>query len=191
MKHLTLSELGDILPHAAALSDVSETHGTLCGMLCSDRAMASEKWLSQATAEIDPEDTQVDSLSEGLTRLYRQSLAALEATDMSFSPLLPDDEYPIDQRTQALALWCQGYLYGLSIGKLPAQNQLPHDVREIMSDFSEISRATLEEGENPEETEHAYAELVEFVRVGVQLVFEELRSPKATTPLPPGHPRDE
>ncbi len=31
-------------------------------------------------------------------------------------------------------------------------------------------------GESEEDNESAYAELVEFVRVGVQLVFEELES---------------
>ena len=179
MKHLTLGELGDLLPRAMALSDVSEIHGTLCGVLCSDRALGLEAWLAQTTAEIDPEEAQVESCRDSLNRLYRQTLADLESTDMPFSPLLPDDAYPLDQRAQALALWCQGFLYGLNLGQLPTHSRLPDDVKEIMRDFSEISRATIDDGENPEEAERAYAEIVEFVRVGVQLVFEELLSHSA------------
>jgi uncharacterized protein YgfB (UPF0149 family) len=43
-----------------------------------------------------------------------------------------------------------------------------------MQDFAEIARVTLGEDETELEAEAAYAELVEFVRVSVQLLFEEL-----------------
>ena len=48
------------------------------------------------------------------------------------------------------------------------------DVGEIVRDFTEISRATGDEAEADESNEQAYAELVEFIRVGAQVVFEEL-----------------
>ena len=53
-----------------------------------------------------------------------------------------------------------------------------------MRDFIEISRAEVEDVAPDESNENAYAELVEFVRVGVQLLFEELavaRAPAAPT----------
>jgi hypothetical protein len=46
------------------------------------------------------------------------------------------------------------------------------------------------DGEEEEQNESAYAELVEFVRVGVQIVFEELeslRAPQPEQPEPPLH----
>lgn len=46
--------------------------------------------------------------------------------------------------------------------------------REIIGDFAEIARATVSQAETEPEGEAAYAELVEFVRVSVQLMFEEL-----------------
>jgi uncharacterized protein YgfB (UPF0149 family) len=54
-------------------------------------------------------------------------------------------------------------------------------------DFIEISHAGVEEEASDEANEAAYAELVEFVRVGVQLLFEELgvaRAPAAPTAAP-------
>ena len=42
-----------------------------------------------------------------------------------------------------------------------------------MEDFGEIARVTLGDDETDLEAEAAYTELVEFVRVSVQLVFEE------------------
>ena len=46
--------------------------------------------------------------------------------------------------------------------------------QDIIRDFSEISRAAFTDDETEAEAEAAYMEVVEFVRVSVQLVFEEL-----------------
>ena len=45
---------------------------------------------------------------------------------------------------------------------------------EVVRDFDEITRVDVDGGDSEEQNESAYAELVEFVRVGVQLVFDEL-----------------
>ena len=47
-------------------------------------------------------------------------------------------------------------------------------IRDIVTDFSEITRASFSSEETEEEGEAALVELVEYVRVSVQLVFEEL-----------------
>jgi uncharacterized protein YgfB (UPF0149 family) len=48
------------------------------------------------------------------------------------------------------------------------------DVGEIVRDFTEISRATGDDADADESNEQAYTELVEFIRVAAQVVFEEL-----------------
>jgi uncharacterized protein YgfB (UPF0149 family) len=48
------------------------------------------------------------------------------------------------------------------------------NVREILADFKEIARAVGDDAAAGEDDEAAWAELVEFVRVSVQLVFDEL-----------------
>jgi hypothetical protein len=65
--------------------------------------------------------------------------------------------------------------------------RLPGEVGEIVRDLSEITRVGVDTDQNSEQNESAYAELVEFVRVGVQLVFEEL-SPLRDQPSSPGAP---
>ena len=93
---------------------------------------------------------------------------------MELELLLPADEQPIDVRTAALAQWCQGFLYGLGAGSVADASDLPGDVGEIVRDLGEISRAGVDATQDEESNEAAYTELVEFVRVGVQLLFEEL-----------------
>ena len=55
-------------------------------------------------------------------------------------------------------------------------------VGEILRDFAEISRAGLAETEvdGGNEPDFALAELIEYVRVGVQIVFEDLAPRRVT-----------
>jgi uncharacterized protein YgfB (UPF0149 family) len=100
---------------------------------------------------------------------------------MEFTPLLPDDDVSLALRTDALAHWAQGFLYGLAMGEIGRNPSLPGTVREILGDFAEISRATLSTDGDPadvyvgdEADEEAFFELHEFVRAGVQLVYDDL-----------------
>ena len=50
-------------------------------------------------------------------------------------------------------------------------------MQEVIADFAELTRAGINisgEEDEPEINENAYAELMEYVRVSVQLVYEEL-----------------
>jgi len=67
-----------------------------------------------------------------------------------------------------------GFLYGLGTGQISDLDALNGDVGEIVRDFTEISRATGDDADEDESNEQAYAELVEFIRVAAQVVFEEL-----------------
>ena len=59
---------------------------------------------------------------------------------------------------------------------------LPGEAGEIVRDLSEITRVGVDAEDSLESNEGAYAELVEFVRVGVQLLFEELEPLRAQPP---------
>jgi len=156
--------------------DASEAHGCLCGALCAQPGFPATEW----AAEVLPDDAAGAAavpLLELLSELREATLAALSGDEMDFRPLLPADTDPLDERVRGLASWCSGFLYGL--GRSGMLDRLPGDLGEILSDFSEISRATLAWGEGGEEAERDYAELVEFVRASVQLAYEELAPQRA------------
>jgi uncharacterized protein YgfB (UPF0149 family) len=104
---------------------------------------------------------------------------------MQFDLLIPDDDEPIEARTEALTLWCNGFVYGLGSGGATDPERLPGDAGEIVRDLAQIMRAGVDEREATEANESALAELVEFVRVGVQVVFEELRTLRQPRPTRP------
>jgi len=179
MNAATYTEIQRLLSEQRALTDAAEAHGTLAGGLCAAVGYRFDDWLQ----EILP-DGSVDALSSAFLRqLYLETAGALEGPEMQFELLLPEDAEPIDSRTAALGQWCQGFLYGLGTGAIQDASALPGEIGEIVRDMTEITHAGVDEEQAEETNESAYAELVEFVRVGVQLVFEELGPLR--DPLPP------
>jgi uncharacterized protein len=173
------THIRELLARARSLADAAEAHGTLAGCLCGAAGYGFEDWLREILPEGRADAAAVATLRE----LYTGTAQALLQPDMEFELLLPGDDEPIDARTAALAEWCQGFLYGLGAGGIPDAAGLPGEAGEVVRDFAEITRAGVDAGEEQESNESACAELVEFVRVGVQLLFEELAS--ARRPVAP------
>jgi uncharacterized protein len=177
------NQIQQLLTQERSLADAAEAHGTLAGCLCGTAGYRVEDWLR----EILPEGRAAPATAAVLEQLFAATAGALLHPDMEFELLLPADEQHIEVRTAALAQWCQGFLYGVGAGAITDATELPGDVGEIVRDFVEISRAGVDATQDEESNEAAYAELVEFVRVGVQLLFEELgalRRPPAPAAAP-------
>jgi len=179
MTAVSYGDLDRALDDAGSDIDAAEAHGCLCGALCAERSFPAAEW----AAEILPDEA-VDSPPAGVLELLEDlrnaTFEALAGGQMAFEPMLPVDSGPLDARVEALATWCSGFLYGL--GRVGALGELSGDLPEILADFSEISRAAVGPGEGGEQAERDYAELVEFVRAGVQLAWEELAPRRAAPP---------
>src|SRR5882757_2635352 len=183
MNQPSYTEIQRVLTDERSMTDAAEAHGTLAGCLCAAVGYRFEDWL----LEILPEGRAHPLANAALRELYLETSGALEGSDMEFDLLLPEDEASLDTRTVALAQWCQGFLYGLGGSAIPDAGGLPGEIGEIVRDLTEITRVGVDSGQSEESNESAYAELVEFVRVGVQLVFEEL-GPLRDSPSSPGAP---
>jgi uncharacterized protein len=163
------------LAQSRSLTDAAEAHGTLAGALCSARGYRLEDWL----AEILPDGRATQDAGATLRDVFHGTRDALDDDELGFQPLLPSDEDPLEARTAALGEWCHGFLYGLGAGALPDLKGMDGEVGEIVRDFTEITKVGVDEQSGEEANESAYVELLEFVRMGVQILFEELRSLRA------------
>jgi len=168
---LRYDELADALSRLGFPQEPAEYHGALCGALC-----------VREPAEIDPlrllEGAKGVAGGEGaaqaLDRLRGESAEAFSGTEMAFEPLLPDDEEELARRVRALSAWCEGFLFGLASGKPLSMKSVSPELKEIVRDFTEFTRAGVDDDDDGEIEENAYAELVEYIRVGAQLVYLEL-----------------
>jgi yecA family protein len=184
MLTVTFDELEAALSASHAPLPAGEVHGSLCGALAANDTLDSADWLQEILPEGGSGDDELGPRNL-LETLFNETAAALAGTDMEFAPLLPDDERPLEQRVAALAAWCSGFLSGLgSSGSLPPVEALPPAVGELLRDLTEINRAVPDTDEPEESSEASYAELVEYLRAGAQLVFEELTSHRQR-PRPP------
>lgn len=173
MSGVNFSELEGVLAAAGCGADAAQCHATLTGLLCAGPVLPQD-WPAQIAGGGDDDAT----CREALTRLEKIVRAELGGGEMAFDLALPDDNEPLTTRAAALARWCQGFIVGLTLGGVETGRPLPGDVGEVVSDFSTLAQAT-HDGVAEEDDEQAYAELCEFVRVGAQLVFEELRARRA------------
>ena len=178
---LAFDEIERALAAGGSSVHAAEAHGCLCGALCARRVYLPSEWLEEILA--DPADeTAVARIAGPLGALYARSGADLAGTDLEFSPLLPDDDLPMRQRIEALTEWCQGFLYGFgAAGTLP-KAALSDDVAEFLTDVAELTRVDTADSSADEAEEEAYAELVEYLRVGVQLVYDQLEGARASQP---------
>lgn len=145
-------------------------HGALCGALCRQKPDD----LNPAALLDDPEAPLATPERDELLRLRDETIAALTDLQSVFAPMLPDDAVGLAERAAALGAWCEGFLYGLA-GRIKLNlRDCSEEVREIVKDFTEFTRSSLDAGDDDEGEENAYAELVEYIRVGAQLVFMEL-----------------
>lgn len=168
-------QLEAALRQAGAMGSAAESHGTLCGLLTASDAAARDKWI-QVTFESSglPADVRPE-----IDDVYVGARGALASMDMEFEPLLPPDERSASERTEALGQWCQGFLYGLSLAGFKSWRELPGDAREILSDLSEIAKV---DPASAGDDDAALMEVVEYVRVGVQTVYEAFHAPPPTAP---------
>jgi len=178
MLQVTFAEMVRVLEGLGSSVPAAEAHGCLVGALSTIQHYPMERWLEEIIP--DEERRADDDSQQALRLLYADTLNALRGEDMDFELLLPDDDIPLASRAGGLSQWCQGFLYGFGTGQAnsgaPKEEDLPANVNEILNDLTHIGRASVEiEGDGDNESEEeAYAEVVEYVRVGVQLIHDEL-----------------
>lgn len=144
----------------------AEFHGTVCGRLCAAPEGATTGRLGHG------QDSGEDEAL--LNQVKDEALNSLLDPEMGFSPLLPDDGEGLRQRVEALGKWCSGFVYGVATVEDVNLEELSGEVQEVLRDLTQISRAGLTPDADAEADEEAYAEIVEYVRIGAQLVFMEI-----------------
>lgn len=170
----TLESLGLILLQANADCTASELHGVLTGLLASGARLNRVALMKNLEAHADPQQAFNDDVIAGLWQLQLSTLEDLGADELSFQPMLPEDDEPLSERVTAIGDFCRGFLAGFGIGVDAKHSFLAEaTTRETLQDISEIARVDCADEED-EEGEEAYAELCEFVRLAVIHFFDEL-----------------
>lgn len=176
---IPFDELADRLVELGSGSHPSELHGLLCGLLAGGERPGVEAWQRQAGSMLTDEPLDEVSL-ELFARMYEQTRTQLEQGDFGIQVLLPDDDESMEQRTEALGLWCHGFLSGF--GESAANQKLSEEMNGILHDFSEI--AQIQESDESDETERFFLDVSEYVRMALLNVFAEMNANNEAAPAP-------
>ncbi len=169
--------LEDALRQCGSNWDASQTHGLLSGRLAIAGSDSGFDWLSQVLEGTAQADTIRDECESMLGQLFEVTYRQLTERQSGFEPLLPSEDDGTAVRATALAHWCEGFLHGLVAAHNgdELKTRLAADpLADIIKDMLQITRASADEDDDTESDDSAYTELVEYVRVAAQLVYEEL-----------------
>ncbi len=162
----------DLLAESLGQGEPAELHGLLCGQLCARPRLPPQVWLDTALVETDADA----AVAEILQQLYDTTARQLDDPQFQLQLLLPDDAESLEVRLEALAGWGHGFLTGLGLGGLKNFKTLSGEAGEFLRDLDDIIRVDFDASAGEEADETAYAEIIEYLRVGVLLVHQTLRS---------------
>ncbi len=172
-------EADRLLHEAGVTTSAAETHGIIAGVLSAPRG-AGVAWQELVLGRKRTKNRDVpEALTQLLATVHRSTYAHLSGVECDFELLLPGDDHGLAEQIEGLTDWCRGYLFGLHAGGVMEAANLPGDAGEVIRDITRISEAELDGALADEEEARALTEIVEYLRVGVQLVFEELQPPAA------------
>ncbi len=192
---MDFQEVNEALAPYAELESPAFIQGMLIGLICGDNDIQEAVWIKKLV-----EEAQIKSVKESFLRaldgMFQETNKGLNGSGFELEFCIPDDNESLIFRAAMLGQLCEGILYGLGlIGALnDSENKIPQNVRELVDDLGQISRIDVagmdaEKGATEQE-ESDFMELVEFVKVGVLTINEEL-NPTQAAPVMDDMPENE
>ena len=177
----SFEKITQTLEAADLYTNASETHGILSGLVCGGVKLDDQSWRGLFNDVVN-EGMGLPSNAQRLVEsVYGQVVNQITDDGLGFQLLLPDDDVPLDERAEAMAQWAQGFLVGFGMVQ-QALNQASDEIQELIRDIRDISQVSLDFEQEDEDSEIAFAEIVEYLRVGGMLCFNTF-SRKSATPV--------
>ena len=174
---LDFSSVQAILTTESVEAHAAEIHGVLTGLICAGFEFESNDYIAMVNDMLNNAEGLPAKVKSIVKNIYSDIWQNILDDSYSFQLMLPDDDDSIIERGHALGKWVQGFNLGFGL----QQNKnatFSEDVKEVLSDFGEIANLS-DEMEEDEDTEQAYFEIAEYVRISALLCFTELGSPPA------------
>lgn len=172
---LRYSEMNAALQRINYVHGASGCHGMFCGVLVVDSTFPFSICLEEVLTNID--STDIFGVEEKRILLHAFEVTRTQLLDpgLGFSLLLPRDDAALEHRVQAVAQWCDGFLFGMALSGVSAETELSQDSCEILKDIAAMARLGVSQAHD-ENDELAYVEIVEYLRVGALIMMDELHA---------------
>lgn len=160
------------LAEAQLVVSAAEVHGLIAGMMSSAENVTTKTWLPMFLDFANEGEAVAPRFKSKLEALAQWTKEKLQCPELSFELLIPADEAPIEDRIYALAAWAQGFLVGFGVNQQNLHQATP-ELKEGIQDLAEIARI-IPDPVSDEESEKAFFEVAEYVRLTAIMCFAEL-----------------
>ena len=150
----------------------AEVHGIITGLLACGLDIEEHEYQGLLCDVLNDGISFEKNLKQWLSEIYTQVVESFANEQLQFELMLPDEEESLVDQANALVAWVNGFLLGFGL-KQQDYGKLSDDVKEVIQDFTEISRLDTHFDES-EEDKQALHEVLEYVRVSALLCFAEL-----------------
>lgn len=144
----------------------AEMHGLITGLICGGNHDYNWKKSIYELTNDGLAFSQI--LTNPLRELYDFTFASLDNNDFIFNLLLPEND-KVSERADALASWVNHFLLGLGVTQPKLMEK--KELKEIVTDLRNIGMLGYDKNDDQNELEQALEEIIEYVKVAVQLCF--------------------
>jgi uncharacterized protein YgfB (UPF0149 family) len=156
--------------------ELAECHGVACGLLCRSADASLDVFIGLLNM-LELVNDPGTGLKMSLEELLNSSRAQLADEDMGLQLWLPNDDETLEERTMALSQWCSGFLAGLGSSGDETLKGISDVSNEALKDLQQISTADVADTDESEEDEKAFVEIIEYIRIVILMIREDLRGP--------------
>ena len=177
---MDFDKLDELRKSASIDMSLPETHGGICSQICFQSDYFEEFVPLDNSDDGATVSVQIAKYRKALKKIIERDLNKLKDGDLSFELIIPGESNSIQERAEALSIWCQGFVDGVSFLMTEHDFKIDQDQKkesfEIIEDFTQISTLDSHSISGEVDEELSLMELIEFVRLSVQMIYDEFRS---------------
>jgi yecA family protein len=172
---LDFASVQAILTSESVEMHAAEVHGVMTGLVSAGYIFEDSDYIIVINDMLNNSEGFPAAVKNTLKEMFNELWKNILDDSYSFQIMLPDDDETIMERANGLGHWVQGFNLGFGLQQ-KNKAKLSEDVQEVLNDFVDIANLS-DEMEEDEDTEQAFYEIAEYVRISALLCFTELGVP--------------
>ncbi|MDR5898940.1 UPF0149 family protein [Halomonas vilamensis] len=166
------SDVADVFLMHGSMQSPAFLDGRLCALLAL-KDLSAEAWLDEVCLSLGIEEPKDQASAERLLGWRKQTLEALSASEMNYTPLLPDELFSLVEQAQGLKEWTQGFVEVLDEAVDDAlRKRWSQTLREALDDLPALAQIETDIDDSPENENDLFA-LTEHARMAAMMLYTE------------------
>ncbi|MCL7931500.1 UPF0149 family protein [Halomonas llamarensis] len=166
------SDVADVFLLHGSMQSPAFLDGRLCALLAL-KDVSAEAWLDEICLSLGVDQPKDQASAERLLGWRKQTLEALSASEMNYTPLLPDELFSLAEQAQGLKEWTQGFVEVLDEAVDNAlRKRWSQTLREALDDLPALSQIETDIDDSPENENDLFA-LTEHARMAAMMLYTE------------------